>query len=258
MDSLAANPSGSSIYGYGGSSGPNLNDAFSMYNRIKERDMNDFMKKANFMADLSLRQNRLQSLFNPDGGKDIQGNAPNVVLANQMTPYQQGELGIRKQQLGLEGQKISQAGKIGEERIGQLEQKHQLDVTKQQNIHETKVADMQRKIEEANNKLGLAYDQLNSKNTNAASQLQAHKDIAAAMEERHKLEMAHKDLLFEKSKSDHEDAMKMMQQRLDQESETSTTTEINPEGTKKTANTQKGKSKSTDNDPLGIRPDKKE
>src|ERR1700676_2100732 len=62
MANLAANPSGS-VYGQ---PAPDNQDAMSLVNNLKDREMRDFQNKATFMSDLSLKQDRQRALFNPE------------------------------------------------------------------------------------------------------------------------------------------------------------------------------------------------
>src|SRR5260370_12448799 len=95
MDNLGANPSGSGIYGQ--PKEDSEGDMLSVVNKLKDREMQDFQTKANFMSDLSLRQEaRMRSLYDPskaaNAPKDV---APAQVMTNpnQMTEAQKSELG---------------------------------------------------------------------------------------------------------------------------------------------------------------------
>ena len=265
MNSLPANPSGSyGIYGQGGQSAQP--DVLGIVNNLKDREMRDFRDKAQFMSDLSIKQDRLRRLYGLDGGKSLdqqesqQGQQPmNTVTGvdpNQMTGYQKADIGIKQQGMNLDSQKMAQASRMGEESLGIKSQQEQLNQQKSDQINAGKQADMQRKIDDSAQKIEMAQQALNSKNTNAESQLQAHKDMAAAVEERHKLEMAQKDQAFEDSKQLHAAQIKNMQDKLDQSGNTSTDKTIqydkngNPIG--ETTSTRRG-SGSGNNDPAGIR-----
>lgn len=241
MDSLAANPSGGSgIYGSNRTVQPNGQDALNLLFQLKDRENRDFRDKANFMSDLSLKQDRMRNLFDPE-----KQNTPpmNTVIAkdpNQMTGYEKGELDIKKQGVGLEKQKLAQQGKQGQSALDIKQQTADLAQQKNDQINETKNADMQRKIADADKKLQLAQQALEQKGNNAEAALQAHKDLAAAMEERHKLEIAQKDAQFKTTSDQHQQTIDALNERLKQGKNSKTTTEINPEGTKKTVTTQKG------------------
>lgn len=256
MANLAANPSGSSIYGQ-----PSANDdmeSLGIVNKIKDREMKDFQDKANFMADLSIKQDRMKRLFdtqgpfnqpNPGQNGQQQGQ-PNVVMGkdpNTMTGYEKGELGVRQQGLNLESQKLGQQNKLGEQALGIKADQEKLNQQKSDQINDTKQKDMQRKIDDANNKLGLAYDQLNNKANSLDQTLAAHKAVADAMEERHKLELAQKDAQFQKTSQQHQQTIDNLTEQLKQRGKSQTTTEVNADGTKKTSTTLKGSAADTVN-----------
>jgi hypothetical protein len=253
MANLAANPGGG-IYGQPKQTSDE--DVLGIVNQMKDREMQDFQKKATFMADLSNRQERMRSLFDPSGptggqGQPIgvpgqqggQGGQPqNTVMArdpNEMTGYEKGELGIRQQGLKLESQKIAQSGKMGEEALGIKSQQEKLNQQKSDQIHEQKLAETQRKADEADRKIALAQQALQQKTDNAEATLKAHQDMAAAVEERHKSEKALMDLKFEKSQSDHKDAMKAMEDKLKSQSRTKQTV-TDSTGASRTTTTEKG------------------
>ena len=211
MDSLAANPS-SGVYGQPSKQ----DDVLGIVNSLKDREMLDFKNKASFMADLELKQNRLRRLFDTETGQNQgsqqgPGGQMNTVMAkdpNSMTGYEKGELGVRQQQLGLDQQKLQQQGKMGEQALDIKQQQETLNKQKSDQIDAVKQADMQRKIDESNQKIELAKQQLQQRTDNAQAQLDAHKALSDAMEERYKLEIAQKDAQFNATHS-------QMQQRID-------------------------------------------
>src|SRR5271167_3480562 len=114
MQSLAANPSGSAGV-YGQPSQPN--DTLALVNQIKDREKADFKDKANFMADLSLKQDRLRRLYDPQQSQQMQQPQSNQSpgqqqdMLNKMDPssavnnpnaLQKTELGIKQQQANTE------------------------------------------------------------------------------------------------------------------------------------------------------------
>jgi hypothetical protein len=221
MSSLAANPSGGSgIYGQ-----PNQQsdqDVLGIVNQLKDREMNDFKNKAVFMSDLSLKQDKLRALFDPSkegGPQQQQQQGPNVVLGkdpNEMSGYEKGELGIRQQGLGLERQKIAQQGKLGQEGLDIKSAQERLNQQKSDQINKNKQDDMQRKIDESNAKIEQAQKALESKNNNAEQALEAHKAMAAAVEERHKLELAQKDAQFKKVQEQHQQTIDQLEVKIKQ------------------------------------------
>ncbi len=242
MDSLAANPSGSSIFGQPGNQSPDPNSALYLVNQVKDREMNDFKEKSRFMSAMSLQQDRLRSIFNPE-----QQQQPNVVMGqdpNQMTGYQKGELGIRQQEIGQESQRLAQQGKLGQEALDIKGQQEKLNQQKSDQIHEQKQADMQRKIDESNQTIQLAQQRLQQTGDNQAAQLQAHKDLAAAMEERHKLELAQKDAQFQKTSDQHQQTINALNERLKQSSR-SKQVKRDAQGNEITTTTERGSAADT-------------
>ena len=234
---LASNPS-SGIYGSIAPSQPP--DVLNLFNKVRDRDLNDFYKKADFMSNLSLKQDRLKRIYDQ---QDNQTQPMNTVLGrdpNTMSPYEKGELSIRQQQIGQEGQRLAQQGKLGQEALDIKQQQEKLNQQKSDQIHEQKMADMQRKIDESNQRIQLAQQALQQKTDNAEAQLAAHKELAAAMEERHKLELAQKQAQFDKTSAQHQQTIDALNKRLQQQSRTRTTTQINPEGTERTTTTERG------------------
>lgn len=248
MDRLAANPQGSGIYGMGGEQRPQYGEAMNLFNQVRDRDMQDFRDKANFMADLSMRQEMQRRRFPPEAMNNANegGQPQNVVFhdPNQMTGYQKGELGIRQQQVGLEGQRLSQQGQLGQQAVDIRQQQADLQEKKNQQIHEQKQADLQRKIDDANKRYAQAKDALESRAKTAEDRIKAQQDIQKAAEERYKLELEQKQSQFDESKRVHDAQIAKMQEDAKRGNKT-TTTEINPEGTKRKVTTKTGSSAET-------------
>lgn len=239
MSSLAANPSSSGIYGQSGQQ----DDILGIVNQLKDREWRDFQNKANFMSDLSIKQDRMRRLFDTEGQQEQQPQQPmNTVMGrdpNEMTGYQKGELGIRQQQLGQEQQKIAQAGRLGQERINIQSEQQDLNQQKSDQINATKQADMQRKISESDKKIALAQQALEQRTDNAEAQLQARRDLAAATEERHKLELENKQHQFDTVSEKDKQQIKIMEERLKQSGHT-VETKKDAEGNEVTTDTKKG------------------
>jgi hypothetical protein len=237
MQSLASNPGGG-IYG----ANQQQVDPLSLVNQIKNRDLQDFKDKANFMSNLSLQQDRLKRIYDNQDMQNRQGG-PNVQVArdsNQMTGYEKGELGIKQQQNNIESQRLAQQGRLGEQAIGVRTAQEQLNQQKSDQIYQQKQNELQAKINDSNARTQAAQDKLQQAGENAAAKLDATKEYQAAVEERHKLEMDMKDSQFRAADANHKAQIKVLQDKLDQQANTSTTTEVNPEGTKRTTTTQRG------------------
>lgn len=246
-DEIGANstPNRSGIYGQPGI--PTDQDNLTIVNKLKDREMQDFKDKANFMSDLSLKQEqRMRNLFDPNDPKNMNiQDRPQVMMPSASAPgvmseYQKGELGVRNREADLESQRIAQQGKLGQEAQDTKAAQEKLNQQKSDQIHQQKIDDLTNKQNEYKQKMDLAHEQLKNKTTNLEQQLELHKTIAENTKAYHDAQQAMNDLKFKKSESDHKDAMDAMQKKLDQASHTSTTTEIDAEGNKKTVDVKKG------------------
>lgn len=264
MDSLANNPASGGIYGQ--PTNPTDGDVLNVVNQMKDREMRDFKDKANFMADLSLKQEKARAIFDPSKfggpgsnqyggpGGAAEAKAPNMNAntinagdPNQMSGYEKGELGIKQQGVNLESQRLKQTGKLGQEALDIKTAQEKLNQQKSDQINANKQADMERKIEEANQRIELAQNALQSKNTNAEATLAAHKEMAAAVEERHKLEIANMQNRFDTTSKQHQQTIDNLSEQLKQRGRSKTTTELNPDGTKKIVTTERGSAADTIN-----------
>src|SRR6266545_801287 len=248
MESLAENPTNSKNPSgiYGQPQQTSDQDVLNVVNKLKDREMQDFQNKANFMSDLSLRQEqRMRNLYDPSKHLNPQ-DMPTTMIQdpNMITEPQRAELGIRQQGLNLESQRLAQTGKLGQEAIDIRSRQEKLNQQKADQANTAKQADMERKINESNQKIELAQQALQQKGDNAAAQLQAHKDLAAAVEERHKLELENKQHQFDITSEQHQKAIDALQERLKQSAKTTTTTDQG--GETRTVTTERG-----DNPPPG-------
>lgn len=261
MSSLAASPGNSSIYGQPKQTSDD--DVLGIVNQMKDREMQDFQKKAIFMADLSNKQERMRALFDPSGptggqGQPVVGGGgqqgpigqagqQNTVMAkdpNEMTGYEKGELGVRQQGLNLESQKMAQQGKLGQESMDIKQQQEKLNQQKSDQINAQKQADMQRKSDEADQKIALAQKALEDKNNNAETALKAHQDMAAAVEERHKLEMQKLQDRFDTTSKQHQLTIDNLTEQIKQKGRSKTTV-TDSTGASRTTTTEKGSAADT-------------
>lgn len=254
MDSLASNPSSGT---YGAIQPKSDQDILGLYDQMRQREKADFQDKATFMADLSLKQDRLRKLYDPtsvrtatagqmnnqlpDTQQAPQGEMPirQAQDPNQINAYQKGELGIRQQGVDLEKQKLAQQGKMGEEAIGIKQQQEKLNQQKSDQINAQKTAEHDRKEAESSQKIQIMQGELERKTKAGEDTLQLHKDMLKAVEERHNLEMEKfkrdadlKDQKFNELKKQHEDLIKNQSR--------STQTKTDSSGNKITTTTEKG------------------
>jgi hypothetical protein len=224
MANLASNPSGS----ISGQPGPDNTDALGIVNQLKDREMRDFQNKANFMSELSLKQDRQRMLFDPanapknpslgpqSGGPQQSSGITPGSQSGQMNPQQTAEMSMRQQGMDLDKAKLAQAGKMGEERIANQTAQEKLNQQKSDQIHEQKQNELQAKITEANGKLTQAQAKLEATQGNAEATLAAHKDLAAAVEERHKLEIDNLNHRFEVTSGQHQQTIDNLTEQLKQ------------------------------------------
>lgn len=218
LDRLAANPSGSGIAGAVAPESYNQNNLINLVNTIKDRDMNDFKAKANFMSDLSMRQNRMNSIYDPGQTNSNIDHPMNTVLGkdpNAISPTDQVEIGLKKQGLGLEQQKIAQTGKLGEEAVSVRTAQEKLNQQKSDQINDLKMNDLQRKSDEANSRLDLANKALTQKGDNATAMQQLSQARIDALQAQHDLDNHRRDAQAADTQKMHEAAMKNMQDKLD-------------------------------------------
>jgi len=124
-------------------------------------------------------------------------------------------------------------------------QQEKLNQQKSDQINANKQADMQRKIDDSSQKFAAAQAELERKTKAGEDTIQAHKDLAAAVEERHKAEMTMKEHQFNIIKDQHQKTIDNLTEQLKQRGRSKTTTEINPNGTKRTTTTERGSAADT-------------
>lgn len=267
MDNLAANPGGSSIYGQPAQRTDG--DTLSLVRQLKDREMQDFKDKAGFMSDLSLKQERMRSILNPDVqrerqleqqfGQGSQGPSQqgmNTVMGkdpNQMTGYEQGQLGMKQKELGiqqqglnLDSQKMTQQGKLGQEALDIKGQQEKLNQTKSEMQNSRLMADMQRKSDEANQRLQLSQQALEDRTKTAEERISLQKEAAIAAKAAFDANSAMKQAQFDATNKSHLDTIAQQQKTLDQNKHTKQTKTDN-QGNTITTTTDKGDAAQTVN-----------
>ena len=227
MGNLAANPSGSGgIYGQPGQQ--TNGDTLSLVRQLKDREMQDFKDKASFMSDLSLKQDRMRSLFQPASlstqdqqmqqgqGQSQQMNTVMAKDPNQMTGYEKGELGMKQQGMNLDSQRMNQQGKLGQEALDVKTQQQNLTQQKSEMQNTRLMADMQRKSEDANQRLQLAQQALNDRNTTAEARISLQKEAAVAAKAAFDANSQMKQTQFDATNKSHLDTIAQQQKTLDQ------------------------------------------
>ena len=250
MSNLAANPSGSGgIYGQPGQT--SNDEILGIVNKLKNREWEDYKNKANFNADLSMKQERIRRLFDieqqqrdqtgPQGGpKNVVWGDDSHKALSAMSGYQGAQLGIRQQELDLDSQKMVQQGRLGQEALDIKSDQQQLNQQKSDQLKDREQAKLQHKIEESDAKLELVKQGLEDRNKTAEDRLALQKELAANMKERYELDRAMKEHQFNTTNENHLATIKQQEEKLKQGAESETTTELNADGTKKVVSTKKG------------------
>jgi len=244
LANLAANPQNSSVYqGPGSNFNPDQESgaALRLFNQIRDRDMNDYKEKANFMSDLSLKQDRLRRIFDQQNPEQQPQQAPMMMRdPNAMNEYQKGELGIRQQGMDVERAKLAQQDKFGQEALDVKNAQEKLNQQKSDQINALKQAENERKINDANERIRVSEEKLKQTGDNFKAQLDAHNEHYAAMEERHKLELAQKDQQFRATQTQHQQTIDALKEKIKQQGSSDVIIEQNPDGTKRTISTRRG------------------
>jgi len=200
----------------------------------RNRDVSDHQVNANFDSDLSLKHDYLRSRMTPEA----LGIPQNVVYNPPAS--EEGISPLDKAKLGLEGKRIDQTGKLADAELGLKDREFKLDKLKNDQIYGPKTADMERKTNEANQRLQLAYDQLQARQGDSAATSEYHRAQIDAANARHALEMTQKEADLTESKRLHDAQIKDIHDKAAQAGVTIETTGISDDGNIKTTVTRKG------------------
>lgn len=166
-------------------------------NRMRNRDLDD-LRASNAIMNPSIRPDRLRQVFDPN--MQQQEQPQNVVFQPSMTDFQRAQLGLQERQLGqaghLESRKLDQSERFGQEKLGIQGAAQELNELKNEQIYDTKLKEIQRKSEEAENRLKFAERQLQSNENNLMAQDQFKRAQMDAINARHSLDLAQKDSQF--------------------------------------------------------------
>lgn len=246
-------PSSSTYFGDPGRSSMSPSDAANalmpFFHQVRNRDIEDFKAKASFANNLQLKQPQLQKTFNPSGGGNLGTAAPQDVIyqpgpsdilraqaAAPINPLDQAKLALEKDKLSSDKLDKSTDNALNEKKFG-------LDQQKNEQIHQNKEDDLQRKSDDANNRLKLAYDQLTAKGQNAQTQLELHQAQMAAKQAADDLKDQQHKAELDETRRIHDAQIADMQAKMDALQNSTSVTELNPEGTKRTTTTTKGSPK---------------
>lgn len=205
--------SGGSSGVYGQPGPPDDQRSLSLVNAIKDREKADFKDKANFMADLSNKQDRIRALFDPQQQQKQTNQQP---INNQAAPpiRDPNAIGaVQKAQLGM-----------GQQALDIKSSQEKLNQQKSDQIHQQKIDELTQKTNASSARVTQAQEALKQKGLDLDKTLAAHKELASAVEERHKLEMANKDAAFQRTSDQHQQTIDNLTEQLKQKGKPQTTT----------------------------------
>lgn len=244
----AAGSSPSGVANPLGSGTGNFGDILDVYNNIKDREMRDFQNKASFMADLSLKQDRLRKLY--DTMDSTYGMGPqitdtqktgtnpsgqpqqNVVLGqdpNALTGYQKADLSMKQNAQNIESQRVAQQGRIGQEQVDIKQQQEKLNQQKSDQIRDQKINELQQKRDAALQKANETDAKLKQQEGDFNKKLDAMKQHEANMKELHDAETKLKDAQHEDAQIKMKANIDALKQRLDQASKQTKSTTVGGE-----------------------------
>src|SRR5437016_3421628 len=160
-------------------------DIVGLMNEARNRDLHDFAAKTRITGDEAIRQENYKRMYDPDRFS-TGGAAPTQNTVYQRPPSELQQIGpLDLAKLGLEKEKIETAGGIDKAELGLKTKGYELDKLKNEQIYGTKQAEMERKADETNKRLQLAYDQLQAKQGDASSTAAYHQAQIDATNARH-------------------------------------------------------------------------
>lgn len=245
LNNLVNNPTGGI---YTPNSGPAPIDPLALINQVKDRDLRDFKDKANFMADLSLRQDRMKQIYDM---YDAQGQPRNVQMVNdpnaaggQMSAYQKGELDLKQKELtqqgNIESQRIAQQGKLGQEAADTRSAQEKLNQQKSDQIYQQKQNELQAKVDEATKRAQESADKLKQQESDFNKRLDNEREHQRNMEDLYKAGQAQKDHEFQQNNELNKQRIQALEDRINQSANTKTTTTISPDQNTRTTTVQRG------------------
>lgn len=230
------------IAGVGGfNNGPTYldlsNEAVMEKNRDANRANSDFAYRTRVANDEAIRAENMRKIFDPNQlnfgrGMNVQYQ-PSIQEQGQITP-------IDKAKIDLEREKIQTVGGLDKAEFGLKNKQYELDKLKNEQIYGTKSADMERKSEEAEKRLRLAYDQLQARQGDASATAAYHQAQLAAQQARMELMATQHKSDLDETRRIHDAQMKKMRDDLDLATNSETKTVVDENGQEKTVTTRKG------------------
>lgn len=236
-----------------------LNTVMPFMHQMRNRTLEDYKAKTLFDNNIAMQQGASRRVFDPSAAQP--SGQPNIQLGqDNITPYQQANLGLESRKLASgersDAARLNLAKTVGDERQNLNEQRFGLEQTKNAQIYDTKMREMERKSAEAEQKLALATQVASNRQNDATSQNMLRQATIEAQDARHSLDLAQKDKELAETKRQHDDQVKNWKDQLEANGFTMQDTEIDASGNKRTVITKKGKAAqpaANADDPFGLR-----
>lgn len=211
--------------GQGDNSLDSLSSLLPLFHAIRNRDLQDKQAENDMAVNLPIRQERMRAAFDPKTGMGRTTN-PHVstgitpanteiatAVAPGLSPQEQANISLKKNDQQIDRERLTQQGKMGEERLGIQRSQERLNELKNENIHNQKEADMRRKVNETEQRLGLAHEDLLRKQNDTTAHINFNKAQMDSTEARHALERILKDKEIKNTKDLHDAQIKELGQR---------------------------------------------
>lgn len=222
-----------------------LNSIIPIISQMKNNSVANTEQEQAYSSDLSLKNamaRQKMASFGQQPNVQFKDNNPDI------TPLQQADLGIRQTGEDVKNQELKNT--LGNTAFNQnLETKKlDLETLKNKQIYDTKQQDLQRKVDDSNQKLSLATQKLQQNQNDAATRNTYHQAQLDALNAKHDLDMSAKQRQMDETQRMHDAQIADLKGKADRAAGSTTTTETsdydaagNP--TKKTTTTQKGQPK---------------
>lgn len=213
-----------------------LNEIMPFVRQARSDRLTDYKDRALFNEEAPIRQEAARRAMNPFGRNPndpitniptgIAPADPNInTRMGPETPVQEAIEPLNKlqqAQVGLQQADLKQRTAAEQERAAEANRQFGLNQLKNSQIYETKIADMQRKSDDAEGRLKVAQDRLSQNANDAASRNAYHQSQIDALKAKHDLDLAQKDKALDEQKRMNDARIKDLESR----GKTTTTTTL--------------------------------
>lgn len=164
-----------------------------------------------------------------------------VMLGGEpMSEYQKNQIALGREGLEVDKEAKAQALGIDRSRLQLDREKGELAQLKNQQIYDIKIADMERKTQDSEQRLKLAYDQLQARQGDQLALQQFREAQLGALNARHELELAQRERAMLEQQRMNDARIQQMRDAAEAAGYQITETELDPTGTKRTVVTRRG------------------